>query len=162
MAAVVPDLRRALAGAKKGPLARASFLDAANSSAVMTMPAMGPMVPNGSAAREPDLLQFEAGDAGGDVQAGLALHADRLQGVGILRPAEQKVTAPPDADRCIGADAAITAGEFAASDPAGRRIHRPGKLGLLGDTDIQAEAAHGGGVRLGTAAFALENAFEAG
>src|SRR6202048_229284 len=128
----------------------------------MTMPAMGPMLPNGPAAREPDLLQFEAGDAGGDVQPGLALHADRLQRVGFLRPANKKMPPPADTHGSIGADAAITAGELAASDPAGRRIHRPGKLGLLGDANIQAEAAHGGGGRRGTASFALEHAFEAG
>ena len=59
----------------------------------MTMPAMVPMVPIGPATREPDRLQFEAGDTGGDVQPGLALHADRLQRVGILRSAEQKIAA---------------------------------------------------------------------
>jgi hypothetical protein len=73
------------------------------------MPAM--VVP---ARGELDRLQFEAGDAGGDVQPGLALHAERLQRVGIGRTAHQEVAAAADADRCIGADAAIAAGEFAA------------------------------------------------
>ena len=106
----------------------------------MMMPVLMPM---GRTARVPDRLQFEAGDAGGDVQAGLALHADRLQRVGILRSADQKITAAADTHGSIGAEAAIRAGEIAAPDPAVRRIHRPGKLGLLGDADIQAEAADG-------------------
>jgi hypothetical protein len=38
----------------------------------MMMPAMAPVVPMRPATREPDRLQFEAGDTGGDVQAGLA------------------------------------------------------------------------------------------
>jgi hypothetical protein len=73
--------------------------------------------------REPNRPQFEAGDTGGDVQPGLALHAERLQRVGILRPADQKIAAATDTDRGVGADATIIAGEIAASDPDGRRIH---------------------------------------
>ncbi len=65
--------------------------------------------------RTGDRLQVNAGDAGGDVQPGLALHADRLQGIGIARTANQKVAAETDADRCVGADAAVAARERAAS-----------------------------------------------
>src|SRR5260370_12048924 len=79
------------------------------SSAVMVMPVM--IVP--AAAAEVNRLQLEAGDTGGDVQPGLPLHADRLQRVGIGRTAHQEITTPADADRRVGADAAIIAGGIA-------------------------------------------------
>ena len=107
-------------------------------------------------------LEVERGDAGGDVEAGLALHAERLQRVGILRTTDQEVAAAADADGRIGADAAIAAGEFAAAEPRVRRIDGPGKLGLRGHAEIEADAADGGDVRLGPAAFALEHAFKLG
>ena len=142
---------------KKGPLPRASFVNDRGGSAVTVM-----LVKVPAAMSDPDRLQLEIGDAGRDVQSGLALHADRLQRVGIRRAADQEIAAAADADRRIGADAAIIAGEFAAPDPAGRRIHRPGKLGLLGEAEIDAEAANGRDIGFGTAALALEHAFEAG
>ena len=40
-----------------------------------------------------DRLEIDAGNAGRDVEAGLALHADRLQCIGVVRTAEQEVTA---------------------------------------------------------------------
>src|SRR5471030_3168603 len=119
----------------------------------MAMPAIMP-----AAMREPDRLQLDIGYSGRDVQPGLALQADRLQCVGIGRAADQEVAAAPDANRGVGANAAIIAGEIAASNPARRRIHRPGKPGLLGEAEIDAVAANGRDVRLGTAAFALEHA----
>ena len=76
------------------------------------------VMPGSTAAPEPDRLQLDIGDAGRDVQAGLALHADRLQRVGILRTTDQEIAAEADADRGIGADAAIIAGEVAAAHPA--------------------------------------------
>jgi hypothetical protein len=95
-----------------------------------------------TAMRELDRLQFDIGDAGSDIQPGLALHADRLQRIGVLRPADQKIAAAADPDRCVGADATVIAREIAASNPAGRCIHRPGKPGLIGEADIQAIAAN--------------------
>src|SRR6476661_4837524 len=121
--------------------------------AMMVLPAGAP---------EPVRLQLDAGDAGRDVQPGLALHADRLQRVGIRRPADQKVAAETDADRGVGADAAITAGEFAASESPRGRVYRPGKPGLVGEAEIDAVTADGCDVGFGTAAFALVYAFEAG
>src|SRR5216684_1544918 len=100
---------------------------------------------------EPDRLQFDAGDAGRNVQPGLALHADRLQRVGIGRTADQKIAAATDPHRRIGADAAVIAREIAAPDAAARRIHRPGKSRLIGDTKVQTEPAHGCDIGLGTA-----------
>ena len=106
--------------------------------------------------REPNRLQFDIRDAGRDIEPGLALQADRLQRVGILRTADQEIAAAADTDRRVGADAAIVAGEFAAAKPAGRRVHRPGELGLLGDAEIEAEPAHGRDIGFGTAAFDSE------
>src|SRR5882672_5807687 len=119
------------------------------------------MVHHGPAMRESDRLEVKIGDAGGDVQPGLSLHAERLQGVGILRTADQEVAATADTHGCVGADAAVSPCEFAVSEPAGRRIHRPGKAGLRGDADIEAEALHRRHIGFGTAAFALKYAIEA-
>jgi hypothetical protein len=94
---------------------------------------------------EPDWLQFDIGDAGRDIQPGLALHADRLQRVGMLRTADQKIAAETDANGSVGADPAIIARKLAASDPAGRRIHRPGKLRLLGKAEVDPEPARPAG-----------------
>ena len=69
-------------------------------------------------------LQLDAGDPGGDVQPGLALHADRLQRVGIGRTADQEIAAAADADRRIGADTAIGACEFTDAKRC-RSIHKP-------------------------------------
>ncbi len=76
--------------------------------AVMLVPDMT------AAAAQSHRRQFEIGDAGRDVQPGLALHADRLQRIGVRRAADQKIAAAADADRGVGADAAVIAGEFAA------------------------------------------------
>ena len=48
---------------------------------------------------EPNRLQVDIRYAGRDVQAGLALQADRLQRVGILRTADQEIAAAADTDR---------------------------------------------------------------
>src|SRR3954451_14106906 len=111
---------------------------------------------------ELDRLQFEAGDAGGDVQAGLALHAERLQRVGVGGTADKEIAAAADADRCVGADAAIAAGEFAATEPGVRCIDGPGQLGLRGDAEVETDALHLCDVGFGPPAFAAEHAFEAG
>src|SRR6266702_1008538 len=110
---------------------------------------------------EMNRLQFEAGDACGDIEPGLSLHADRLQGVGILRATDQEIAATADADRGVGTHATVIAGEFAASEPAVRRIHGPGELGLLGEAEIDANATYGCDVGLGPASLALEHAFKA-
>ena len=109
----------------RGPLCLSSnpfFRQIRRSSTVAVTPGG---VPARSARRKSERLQFEISDAGRDVQPGLALHAERLQCVGILRPADKKVAAATDPDRCIGADATVITREVAASNPAGRRVHRP-------------------------------------
>jgi len=60
-----------------------------------------------AAMREPHRLQFDVGHAGRNVEPGLALHADRLQRIGILRTADQEIAAAADPDRGVGADAAV-------------------------------------------------------
>ncbi len=92
----------------RGPL----LASARRFSAVMAMPVN---MPARTATRKPDRLQLDIGDPGRDIQSGLALHADRLQRVGIRRAADQKVAAKTDADGSVGADAAVIAREIAAS-----------------------------------------------
>src|SRR3954451_952143 len=106
--------------------------------------------------------QFKIGDTSRDVEPGLTLHADRLQRVGILRTADQEVSTAADTDRRIGADAAVIAGKIAPTKPVGRRVHRPGQPGQLGDAEIQAEPMNGREIGLRPAAFALEYALQAG
>src|SRR5712672_1652035 len=101
----------------------------------MAMPAD---MPARTAMGEPDRLQLDIGYPGRDVQSGLALHADGLQRIGIRRAADQKIPAETDADGSVGTDATVVAREIAASKPARRRIHRPGKSGLIGEAEILA------------------------
>src|SRR6201996_8447803 len=115
-----------------------------------------------AAMAEGDRLELDAGDAGRDIQSGLALHADRLQRIGIARTADQEVAAPAAADRRIGADAAIGAGEFAEAEPRGWCVNGPYELRLRGDAEIDADAPHGREIGLGPPAGALEHAFEVG
>jgi hypothetical protein len=113
-----------------------------------------------AAVAEADGLELEAGDTGGDVQPGLALHADRLQRIGVARSADQEIAAAADTDRCIGADAAVSAGKATEAEPRGRRGDGPGELRLLGDADVDADTPHGRDIGLRPAARALEHAFE--
>src|SRR2546429_8536538 len=108
----------------KRPACAGLFLNVSTSAATV-MPAM--VVPARTVADE--RLQLEIGDAGGDGQPGLALQADRLQRVGVGGATDQEITAAADPDRPVGADAAVITGEFAAADPAPRRIHGPGQPG---------------------------------
>src|SRR5260221_14064388 len=121
---------------------------------------MAVIVPARSVAAE--RLQLDPGDPGGTIEPGLALHAERLKRVRVRRPADQEIAAATDADRRVGAEATVIAGEIAAADAAVRRIHRPGQLSLRGDAEIEAIAAHGRDVGFGTPPLALEHAFEAG
>src|SRR5258706_16258453 len=111
-----------------------------------------------AAMAEDHRLEFEAGNARSDVQSGLALHADRLQRIGVARSTDEKVAAAADTDRSVGADAAIGAGEPAKAQPRGRRGDGPGELRLRGDADIDADAPHRRDIGLGPAARALEHA----
>src|SRR5882762_6719077 len=118
---------------ERGPLLRASMFALQNRS-VMAM--------TGVMATRPklDRRQFKIGDPGRDIEPGLALHADRLQRIGILRTADQQVAAATDSHRRVSADAAVFSGEIVASKSVGWRVNRPGKPGLLGDAEIHPEA----------------------
>ena len=124
--------------------------------------AMPVSVPARTAASEPQWLQLDIGYPSRDVQPGLALHADGLQRIGIRWTADKKIAAETDADGSVSADATIVAREIPASNLPRRRIHRPGKPGLIGEAEIHAVAADGCDVGFGTAAFALEHTLEAG
>src|SRR5581483_5923024 len=113
-----------------------------------------------AAMAEADRLELDAGNARRDIQSGLALHADRLQRIGVARTADQEVAAAADADRRIGADAAIGAGESAEAEPRGGCVNGPDELCLRGDAEIDADAPHGRDIGLGPPAAALEHAFE--
>src|SRR5277367_4299849 len=110
----VPDF----AGAKQKARTQRAFWLLAVSAAVMTMV----IIAAGTAAVR---FQLDVGNTGGHIQPGLALHAERLQRIGVRRTADQEVAAAADPYRCIGADAAIISGEIAVSDPCVRRVHRP-------------------------------------
>ena len=107
-------------------------------------------------------LEVEADDAAGHIDAGLALQAERLKREGVLRTAPQQVAATADAERDVAAHAAVVAGEVAGADAPGRRMHSPGKRGVLGHAEIDTEAADVRQVRLGPAALAVENALKRG
>jgi hypothetical protein len=62
-----------------------------------------------AAAPEGNRCQFEIGNSRRDIEPGLTLYADRLQRVGILRTADQKIAAAADADRGVGAHTAVIA-----------------------------------------------------
>ena len=125
---------------------------------LMVMPVM--MVPVPAAMPEFNRLEVEAGDARRHIQSGLALQADRLQSVGIVRATDQEIAAAANAYRRIGADAAIGAGEFAKAEPRGWCVNGPDELRLRGDAEIDADAPHGRNIGLGPPAGALEHAFE--
>src|SRR4051812_31546260 len=104
--------------------------------------------------------QVELHDAARNVQAGLALHADRLQRVRIGGTANQEVAAEADANRRIGANAAVAAGQRAARHAGGRSERRPLHGGVVGEAEIEAEAADVGDITFGAAAGTLEYAVQ--
>ena len=66
----------------------------------------------------PSRPQLQALQSGRDVQAHLALHAERLQRDRIVRAADQHVAADADADRGAALRAGVIAGEIAGPEPA--------------------------------------------
>src|SRR5437879_866715 len=82
------DARPGMTAQQKGPLSRAFSLKLSVSAAAMPM-----AVPARIAAER---LQLQIGDPGGNVQPGLALHAERLQCVGIGRTTDQEIAAAAD------------------------------------------------------------------
>ena len=84
--------------------------------------------------------QFQARNASGDVESRLPLHAERLQGHGIVRAADQRIRACAAAERSIGLPADIIAGEIAEADLRRRRENGPHQRGRFGEADIDPEA----------------------
>ena len=72
----------------------------------------------------PNELEFEAGDTGGEVQAGLLLNRNWLEYDRAAGPPNQHIRPKSGDDRCFPARAHIFAGET-AHRPRSRRIHNP-------------------------------------
>src|SRR6185312_15939208 len=75
----------------RGPLRRCRCVFVSTATTMMNAGVMG----------EANRLEIDAGNAGCDIQSGLSLQADRLQRIGVARPANQEVAATADADRRI-------------------------------------------------------------
>jgi len=82
-------------------------------------------------------------NASGCGKAGLPLQAERLQRERVLRAANEEVGTDTDADRRIGTNATVAPGQGAAANTMARRMNRPGKAGLLGDANVEANAMNG-------------------
>src|SRR5262245_37142178 len=83
------------------------------------------------------VTQAEAGNAGRDIEALLALDTDRLEGDRLLEAADQHIGTKPYSDRGFGRGAAIGAGKRPAVDLAGSE-DRPGHIGFRGNADVDA------------------------
>src|SRR6185437_9399805 len=86
-------------------------------------------------------------DAGGDVQAGTALDADRLQGNLLVRAAQQHVGADARTDRGARGRAAVVARQGALGDRAWSE-HQPDDLRFLGEAEIDAVLVDGADIAL--------------
>src|ERR1700733_4778482 len=106
--------------------------------------------------------QFQAFKSGGDVQANLALQAQRLQRDRIVGTADQHVAAGADADRGAALRAGIIAGEIAGSQAPDGGKHAPGKRRFLGDAEIDADLADGRDVAIFRHALDTQHATEIG
>ena len=82
------------------------------------------VMPGVTARSELHRLKVETDNAAGDVKAGLALQAQRLKCVGVLRTAPHQIAAATQAERDVAAHAAIVSGEIATTDLPGWRVHR--------------------------------------
>ena len=89
------------------------------------------------------------GDAGGDVEADLALDAERLEGEGAVGAADQDVGAEAETDRGFRRDAAVGAGERADREALDARRSTAQTITVrAGDADVEAELADAAGVVL--------------
>src|SRR6266852_7827410 len=103
-------------------------------------PALSPQA-RGEGEQLPSRPEFQAFQPGRDVEAELALHAERLQRDRIRRAADQHVAAEPDANRRAALRADVVAREIARPEPRHRRVHAPGQCSFLGDAEIEADLA---------------------
>src|ERR1700722_5160735 len=91
----------------------------------------------------PSRPKFQALQTGRDIEADLALQAQRLQRDRIVRAADQHIAACPDADRSTALRAGVVARKVAGPEPGDRRPHAPRQRRFLGDADINAYLADG-------------------
>src|SRR6476646_566197 len=89
----------------------------------------------------PAWAKFQALQAGRDVEADLALHAERLERDRIVGAADQHVAAETDTARGAALRTGVVAGEVARAEPVHRREHAPRQSRLLCDADIQTDLA---------------------
>src|ERR1700733_6670098 len=106
--------------------------------------------------------QFQAFKSGGDVQADLALQAQRLQRDRIVGAADQHVAAGADTDRSAALRAGIVAGEITGSQTPYRRKPAPGQRGFLGNAEIDADFTNGRDVTILRHAVDAQHAAEIG
>jgi hypothetical protein len=83
----------------------------------------------------------QARDSRGNVETGLSLNAERLQGDRMFEPANKHMSAEPDAHRRLCGNATIASCQRARMEPAWSK-HRPNHFGLAGDSDIKANPCH--------------------
>src|SRR5215467_11659441 len=87
--------------------------------------------------------EFQAFKSGGNVDANLALQAERLQGNGIVGAADQHIATGPDTKGGAALRTGISARQIARSEAGDRREDAPGQRGFLGDAEIEANLANG-------------------
>src|SRR5262245_16102794 len=101
---------------------------------------LAPVTPMHALADGLHRTQLEPGHRGDDIEPGLTLDADRLQGEGIIQPADETIRADADADRGSRRSADKSAGERARPDPRRRRKHGPGQADVIGEADLRSKA----------------------
>jgi len=144
-----PRLRRRRAAESVGSGVRAGV------TAVVTH--MGPSQP---LMRAPvaGVAQVELDGADRDIETGLSLQAQRLQGKRIGRAAHQRIGIAADADSRARRDAAIGAGEIARADQVGRRENGPAEHGSFREADVETGAMDDAVVAISGAVVGLERA----
>lgn len=105
--------------------------------------------------------QLKSRHRGNDIEAGLALQAQRLQSERIVESADQPVGAAADAHGRTGRGADITAVQCALPNTGGQREDGPTEDHVIAKPDLGAEALYVGLIMLrGTAGSRREDAIE--
>src|SRR5258708_6264464 len=92
--------------------------------------------------------QLDLADTTRQIEAGITLQAQRLQGDGLAAAANQRIGAQSDTRRYIGRAAEIGAGEGARGNVAARRKHSPDDFSRFDVADIDPVAANFTGITL--------------
>lgn len=104
--------------------------------------------------------QLKSRYRGNDIEAGLTLQTQWLQGERIVEPADQAVGTPADAHDRTGRGADITAGQRGWPDTRGQREDRPTENGFIAKSGLSSEALHAGLIVLRRANRRREDAIE--